>query len=67
MLTESDSFVVDVVLLFFSIDFVQREVNIIVSFCVFKTWGGGGWLGVDTKSNSKDISGDSILSFPTKY
>lgn len=64
MLTESDSFVVDVVLLFFSIDFVQREVNIIVSFCVFKTWGGGG---VDTKSNSKDISGDSILSFPTKY
>lgn len=63
MLTESDSFVVDVVLLFFSIDFVQREVNIIVSFCVFKTWGGG----VGTKSNSKDISGDSILSFPTKY
>lgn len=62
MLTESDSFVVDVVLLFFSIDFVQRKVNIIVSFCVFKTWGG-----VGTKSNSKDISVDSILLFPTKY
>lgn len=62
MLTESDSFVVDVVLLFFSIDFVQREVNIIVSFCVFKTWGGGGW-GLTQKAILKTFLGIRFCHF----